>query len=99
MNNDNENHNNHNDEDVITDVIINICSNREICESYIGRAVSPLPDFPYGEVCSFKYRKRIISVETAVWTVKYYNNFEGTGIARKNMEMKYFDLHRIMLDI
>ena len=87
-----------NDRDVITQNIIDICVDRRKCEEFLDRLVEALPDLPYGKVASFKYRNRIVSVDTALWTVKYYSNEDGTGNARLSTVIGYFELNRILVD-
>ena len=87
-----------NEREVITQDIIDICVDRQKCEEYVERKVEPLPNLPHGKVASFKYRNRIVSVDTALWTVKYYSNEDGTGNARQNIVIGYFELQRILVD-
>ena len=75
-----------------------ICSDRQRCEAFINRSVAPLPDLPYGKVVSFKYLRRIVSVQTAVWTIKYYCDVNGEGNARKKVMMTYNELIRSIVN-
>ena len=69
-----------------------ICSDRNKCLEFLNRRVLPLEGLPYGKVTHFKYLRGIQTIDTSVWTVKYYLNEDCSGHARKQEALGYYEL-------
>ena len=75
-----------------------ICSDRNKCLEFIDRRVDPIGDLPFAKVTHFKYVRSIVTVDTSLWTIKYYTNEECTGNARKQEAIGYFQLMDRLMD-
>ena len=69
-----------------------ICTDRNRCMEFVGRNVQAFDTFPIGKVTSFRYLRSIVSIDTAMWTVKYYTTVDCTGNARKQVALDYYEL-------
>lgn len=69
-----------------------ICSDRNKCIEFVDKRVIPMEGLPYGKITHFRYVRGIQSVDTSVWTVKYYLDQDCTGHARKQEGIGYYEL-------
>ena len=76
-----------------------IWTERTQCEKYIGKKVLHLEGKYEGKVVSFHYRRGVIGMETAVWTVKYVKKGNDNSSRRtyKRVEYSYQELMDIVL--
>ena len=74
-----------------------VCTDCNRCLEFVGKRVNPIADIPFGIVTHFRHVRSIPSIETALWTVKYYSTEECTGNARKQEAIGYYELvNRLM---